>query len=130
MKLTALATKLSGNSSRMIPNDSGNTPPPTPCTMRATIITPMDGARAATNDPTDSAASETTSIRFLPTASPRRPMMGVKIEADSRYAVNTQVTVLWSVFSSCSMRDSTGTVIDCISANEATATARREKDTQ
>ncbi len=73
MKLTALATFASGNSSRMMPNDSGNTPPPMPWTTRAAIITPMVGASAATNEPMERAASENTSMRFLPTASPRRP---------------------------------------------------------
>jgi hypothetical protein len=29
--------------------------------------------------------------------SPSRPMIGVKIDADSRYAVNTQVTVFCEV---------------------------------
>jgi len=36
--------------------------------------------------------------------------------------VSTQVTVVWSVCISISIRGSTGTVIDCINANDAVAT--------
>ncbi len=82
------------NSSRMMPNANGRTPPPSPCTTRAAISQPIEGASAASSEPTDSAARVTTSIRFLPTASPTRPRIGVAIEADSRYAVSTHVTVV------------------------------------
>ena len=68
----------------MIPKVSGSTPPPMPCTARATISTPMLGASAAISEPTVSAASAKTSIRSLPTLSPTRPMIGVKTEAESR----------------------------------------------
>lgn len=56
-------------------------------------------------------------------------MIGVNTEADRRYAVSTHVTVLWSVSSSASIRGRTGTVIDCIIANEATAMASKVNDT-
>ena len=36
-------------------------------------------------------------MRSLPIMSPMRPTIGVKIEAESRYAVTTQVTVFWDV---------------------------------
>ncbi len=57
-------------------------------------------------------------------------MMGVKTEADSRYAVSTQVTVFWSVLSSCSISDSTGIVSDCMSEYDDTATASTAKVSQ
>lgn len=59
----------------MMPKDSGITPPPIPWMTRATIMTVtsvVTPARAAT------------SSRSLPTVSPLRPMIGVKIDADSR----------------------------------------------
>lgn len=40
-------------------------------------------------------------VRFLPMRSPTRPRIGVKIEADSRYAVITQVAVDCEVCSAC-----------------------------
>ena len=58
----------------------------------------------------------TTSIRSLPTMSPTRPRMGVKIEADNRYTVSTHVTVPWDVCRSCWIVDSTGITSDCSSA--------------
>ena len=74
----------SRNSSRMIPNDSGSTPPPMPWSTRAAISQPMLGASAAASDPTESTTSAITSIRTLPTTSPIRPSSGVQIDADSR----------------------------------------------
>src|SRR5918997_5090456 len=113
-----------------MPNDSGITPPPMPWMTRATIRTPMVGETAASTEPAHSIARENTSMRSLPTASPIRPTMGVNTDAESRYAVSTQVTVVWSVFSWASMLGSTGTVSDCISAKEAVATARTINVTQ
>ena len=81
---TAPATFSRGNSSRMIPNASGSTPPPTPWTTRATIITVRLVASAASRQPSASALSARTNIRFLPVMSPSRPRIGVKIDADSR----------------------------------------------
>ena len=68
----------------MMPNASGKTPPPTPWITRATIITEMFVATAASSDPTDKATSVITNTRSLPTMSPSRPMIGVKIEAESK----------------------------------------------
>ncbi len=73
-----------GNSSRMMPNESGNTPPPTPWMTRATIMTEIDPASAASSDPIASAATAMTSSRAFPCMSPSRPMIGVKIDAESR----------------------------------------------
>ncbi len=106
----------------MIPNVSGSTPPPMPWIARAAIRTPMVGATAARNEPTASAPSATTSIRSLPTLSPTRPTIGVNTDADSRYAVSTQVTVAWSVSRPRSMVASTGVTIDCSSEKEPTPT--------
>ena len=75
---------LAPNSSRMMPNDSGSTPPPAPCTTRATIIQPTLGASAAISEPTDSITRQRTSIRVLPTTSPTRPSSGVQIDAERR----------------------------------------------
>ncbi len=113
--------------SRMIPKASGITPPPRPCTTRAAISQPIDGASAAASEPSDSAASATTMIFFLPTTSPIRPSRGVAMEAESRYAVSTHVTVDWSVSYSCWICASTGTISDCSSAKAPTATVRTAK---
>ena len=43
-------------------------------------------------------------------------MIGVKIDADSRYAVSTQVTVFWDVCRPAWMVGSTGITSDCSSA--------------
>ena len=88
------------------------------------------GASAAISEPTASVASATTSIRSLPTLSPTRPMIGVKTDAESRYAVSTQVTVAWSVSSAASMVGSTGLTIDCSRENEETPTQRTRKVTR
>ena len=73
-----------GNSSRMIPNESGKTPPPRPCSARPTIIRPSESDSAHTTEPTANSASETASSRCLPNMSPRRPKIGVATEATSR----------------------------------------------
>jgi len=44
------------------------------------------------------------------------PQIGVKIDADSRYAVSTQVTVFWSVCRSTAIVASTGVTSDWSSA--------------
>jgi len=102
-----------GNSSRMIPNASGMMPPPMPWITRAAIMTPIDVATAASSDPIPSATRVTSSIRSLPTMSPIRPRMGVATDADSRYAVITQVTVLCVVCRWCWTVGSTGATSDC-----------------
>ena len=81
---TAPATLPAGNSSRMIPNPSGNVPPPSPWITRATISTARLGAMAASTDPTARATSAATNTHFLPWMSPTRPRIGVMTEADSR----------------------------------------------
>ena len=77
----------------MIPNATGIIPPPAPWITRATIMTATDGASAAISEPTASATSVATKTRSLPIMSPVRPRIGVMIDADSRYAVRTHVTV-------------------------------------
>ena len=98
---TTDGTRSDGNSSRMMPNDSGNTAPPTPCSTRAPISTAMFGASAASRQPTASAISAIRSVRSLPCMSPIRPSSGVATETDRSNAVNTQVTVLGVVCRSC-----------------------------
>jgi hypothetical protein len=68
----------------MIPNASGSTPPPMPWIARAVIMIGRFVASAASRQPIDNAISDKTKTFFLPTASPMRPMIGVKIDADSR----------------------------------------------
>ena len=107
----------------MIPNATGIIPPPAPWITRATIRTPMDGATAASSEPTARAMSVPTKTRSLPFMSPTRPRIGVMIDADSRYAVSTQVTVSCVVCSSCCTVVSTGITSDCNSANAPTPRA-------
>ena len=71
----------SGNSSRTIPNESGNTPPPMPWSTRPTIISGRSVLTADTAEPIANAASETARKRSLPNMSPRRPSTGVAIDA-------------------------------------------------
>ena len=63
----------SGNSSRTIPNESGKTPPPTPCSTRPTIISSSPLLSAHSTEPAANAPSETARKRSLPNMSPRRP---------------------------------------------------------
>ena len=105
-----------GNSSRMMPKVSGSTPPPTPWITRAMIITVTFVASAASSEPAARAPSVTTKTRSLPMMSPTRPMIGVKIDADSRYAVRTQVTVFWVVCKSSWIVGRTGVTRDWSSA--------------
>ncbi len=113
----------------MIPNATGSIPPAKPWITRATIRTPIEGASAASSEPTASAMSVATKTRFLPVMSPTRPRIGVMIDADSRYAVSTQVTALCVVCSSCCTVVSTGITSDCSSANAATPMASTAKVT-
>ncbi len=55
-----------------------------PWITRATIMMTIEPVSAASTDPTVRATSAATSIRSLPYMSPSRPMIGVKIDADSR----------------------------------------------
>jgi hypothetical protein len=75
------ATRLRGNSSRMIPKASGKTAPPAPWMTRPAISTVIEVASAATSVPAPSTTSEATSVCSLPNMSPRRPMIGVRTEA-------------------------------------------------
>ena len=70
-----------GNSSRTIPNESGNTPPPMPCSTRPTIIRPRPSLSAQTTEPTANAPSEIARKRSLPNMSPSRPSTGVATDA-------------------------------------------------
>ncbi len=96
----------------MMPNPSGSTPPPRPWTARAAIITPMDGATAASRDPAASRARVITRARRRPIMSPKRPMIGVAIEALSRYAVTSQATELPDESRPSLMVESTGITSD------------------
>jgi hypothetical protein len=78
------ATRAAGNSSRMIPKQSGKMPPPTPCRTRPATTTSSESVSADTTDPAQKAASATTSSRRLPNMSPRRPTIGVKTAAATR----------------------------------------------
>src|SRR3954454_18255538 len=120
-------TSDAANSSRMMPKESGTRAPPTPWTTRATIRTPMLGARAARRQPTATVTRTATSVRFLPIRSPTRPRIGVKIEADRRYAVITQVTVDCEVCSACWTVGRAGAISDWSMANTPAPVARTAK---
>jgi hypothetical protein len=77
-------TRSAGNSSRMIPKQSGNTPPPTPCRTRPATTTSSEDPSAETTDPAANTLSDSTSRRRLPNMSPRRPTMGVNTAAETR----------------------------------------------
>src|SRR5262249_15932593 len=89
----------------------------------AAIMTPIDGATAASPDPMASATSVTTKIRSLPIMSPTRPRIGVVTDADGRYAVSTHVAVSWDVCNCSCTVVSTGTTSDCNSAYAPTPAA-------
>ncbi len=93
-------------------------------------MTLTEPARAASTEPTARAISAATSIRSLPRMSPRRPRIGVKIDADTRYAVRTQVTLLCEVCSPAWIVGRTGITSDCSSAKPPTAAASTAKVTR
>ena len=62
---TPVATFFAGNSSRMIPNESGSTPPPMPWIARPTTSTTIEWARPATTEPTARAPSVATQHALL-----------------------------------------------------------------
>jgi hypothetical protein len=116
MTPTPDATFLAGNSSRMMPNANGSTPPPMPWTARPITRTTIECARPDTMQPRPRAPSVATSIRSLPTMSPIRPMIGVAMDADRRYAVTTQVTASCEVWTLCWIVGSAGMTSDWSSA--------------
>src|SRR5581483_6741432 len=78
------ATFSRGNSSRMIPNASGKTPPPAPWMTRATISSATELETPASSVPPLSTISVHTSRRSLPYMSPSRPRIAVPTDAESR----------------------------------------------
>ena len=73
-----------GNSSRMIPKQSGKMPPPAPCRTRPATTTSRLVPSAEMTEPATKMPSATTSRRRLPNMSPRRPKTGVHTAAASR----------------------------------------------
>ncbi len=116
--------------SRMMPNETGKTAAPRPCTTRATMSTVTFGAIAASRQPSAMAPSATSSVRSLPIMSAIRPISGVATDAASSQAVSTQVTVPVVVCRSCWMVGSTGVTSDCMRANAAAAAASTVKVTR
>ena len=100
----------------MIAKESGNTAPPAPWITRATIITPIEVASAASSVPNASTTRTTTIVRFLPYMSPSRPALGVTTDALSRYAVRIQAAPAVVVSRSCWIVSSAGATSDCSSA--------------
>ena len=78
------ATSCGGNSSRMIPKESGKMPPPTPWITRATISTSRLCETAASSVPAPNTTSVQTRTCSLPNMSPRRPRSAVPTDAESR----------------------------------------------
>ena len=89
---TATPTFSFGNSSRMIPNDSGKIAAPKPCSARNAISDPMLQAHAAPSDATPKIAIEITSNFFFPCASPSLPRIGVSTDELTRKLVTSHVT--------------------------------------
>ena len=106
------AISCGGNSSRMIPKPSGNTPPAAPCSTRPAIITASDEAIADTTVPTANTVIRITSTRFLPYMSPSRPPIGVMTDALSRNAVSTQLPLPGEMCSDCSISGNAGSTSD------------------
>ena len=90
-----------GNSSRTIAKASGKMPPATPWMTRATMSMPSDCETAASSVPKLSTSSVHSSSRSLPYMSPRRPMIAVPTEAESRKPVSSQVTPVSLACRSC-----------------------------
>src|SRR5215217_6187084 len=78
------------NSSLMIPNAKGNTPPATPWMTRPAITTSIEPASAATTEPAQNSSSTPESTRPLPNRSPSLPASGVQTDAETRKPVSTQ----------------------------------------
>jgi hypothetical protein len=89
---------------------------------RATIRTAIDEPTAAQQGAGAEDHEDYHDDLSLPIMSPRRPRIGVATEADSRYAVNTQVTAAWLVCRLAWIVGSTGRTRDWSSANASTAT--------
>jgi hypothetical protein len=85
----AVGTRSGGNSSRTIPNPSGNAPAATPWIARATISRAIESDTAASSVPTASTVRLASSRRRLPNMSPSLPITGVATEAVSRNALST-----------------------------------------
>ena len=75
------------------------------------IISVSESAIEHTTEPTAKHASEIASSRSLPNMSPRRPKIGVAIEATSRYAVTIHVMPPADAFSSRWMSPSAGMTV-------------------
>ena len=103
------ATLTGGNSSRTIPNASGKMPPLAPWMKRARMITPRELDTAARRVPAARITSVHSSMRSLPYMSPSRPRIAVPTEAESRYAVSSQVMPVSFVCNACSIVGSAGT---------------------
>lgn len=107
-----------GSSSRTMPMDSGITAPAAPCRARATMRTPRFGASAARTAPARRIVRTQMSTLRLPTMSPRRPRIGVSTDAESRYAVRTQLAALVEAPRSWPMVERAGATRDCSTAND------------
>ena len=66
------------------------TPRPMPCSTRPTIIGISVSDSADTTEPSSRQTSSAKYIRRLPNMSPRRPLIGIEIDAASRVEVSTQ----------------------------------------
>lgn len=118
------ATFSRGSSSRIMPIDSGRIAPAAPWSTRPAISTARFVASAATSVPAARAASTPMRTLRLPAMSPSRPRMGVRTDADSRYAVTIQLTSLVEAFSSRPIVESAGETSDWSTANARPPSAR------
>src|SRR6266540_1298152 len=113
-----------GNSSLMIENESGNTAPPAPCTIRHAISTQMFGAKIAAAEPMKKTPRLIRSSRSLPYWSPSFPSSGVSTDAESRNPVSSHVAHPVVVSNSRCSTGSAGRIIVCCSANAMPASVR------
>ncbi len=110
-----------GNSSRMIPNESGKTAPPTPWIARKKISEGRSQAAAAPSEARPKIAIAITSSLSLPYWSPSLPRIGVRTEEVSSRMVAIQVTQAVLVSNSRWNSGSAGITSVCMNANETPA---------
>ena len=122
-------TRSLGNSSRMMPKESGKTAPPAPWMIRPASMIGSVVARALTSVPTESRTRTATSTFSLPSMSPTRPRMGVQMAALRRYPVSSQATASAEACSECSNDGSAGMTSDCRRLYDMAASASTAKVT-
>ncbi len=104
--------------SRRMLTPSEITPMPMPCSTRPTSIGISVSDSADTTEPSNRQTSSAKYIRRLPNMSPRRPLIGIEMDAASSVDVSTQEASAVFDCSSSGSRGMIGVTIVCM--NEAT----------